>query len=115
MEGRRDLLAFFTRSAGELMDDWFESDAIKAAFGFDAVVDVALDPGVCDLGCRFGRFVDCGHRGFFAQLVRCATRPPAAAEQLREICTPLTFETQADLLLVSDSRINMRAARHAPD
>src|SRR5712671_7277024 len=44
MEGRRDLLAFFTRSAGELMDDWFESDGIKAAFGFDAVVGNYASP-----------------------------------------------------------------------
>jgi hypothetical protein len=34
--------------------------------------------------------------------------------ELREICTPLTFETLAGLLLASDSRIFMRAARHAP-
>jgi len=44
MEGRRDLLTFFTRSAGELMDDWFESDGIKAAFGFDAVVGNYASP-----------------------------------------------------------------------
>ena len=28
----------FTRSAGEMLDGWFESDAIKALLGFDAVV-----------------------------------------------------------------------------
>jgi phytoene dehydrogenase-like protein len=44
MEGRRDLLAFFTRSAGELMEDWFESDGIKAVFGFDAVVGNYASP-----------------------------------------------------------------------
>jgi phytoene dehydrogenase-like protein len=44
MEARRDLLAFFTRSAGELMDGWFESDGIKAAFGFDAVVGNYASP-----------------------------------------------------------------------
>ena len=44
MEGRRDLLAFFTRSAGELMDGWFESAGIKAAFGFDAVVGNYASP-----------------------------------------------------------------------
>ena len=36
--GQRDLLDLFTKSAGELLDRWFESDPIKAAFGFDAVV-----------------------------------------------------------------------------
>jgi len=44
MEARRDLLAFFTRSAGELLDGWFESEPIKAAFGFDAVVGNYASP-----------------------------------------------------------------------
>src|ERR1700704_4974109 len=44
MEGRRDLLAFFRRSAGELLDEWFESEPIKAAFGFDAVVGNYASP-----------------------------------------------------------------------
>jgi phytoene dehydrogenase-like protein len=44
MEARRDLLAFFTRSAGELLDEWFESAPIKAAYGFDAVVGNFASP-----------------------------------------------------------------------
>jgi phytoene dehydrogenase-like protein len=36
--GQRDVLDLFTKSAGELLDRWFESAPIKAAFGFDAVV-----------------------------------------------------------------------------
>lgn len=44
MEGRRDLLAFFTRPAGEILDAWFESAPIKAAFGFDAVVGNYASP-----------------------------------------------------------------------
>ena len=35
---QRDLWEIVTRSAGELLDWWFESDPIKAAFGFDAQV-----------------------------------------------------------------------------
>ena len=42
--GRRDLLAFFTRSAGEILDDWFDSDAVKGAFGFDSVVGNFASP-----------------------------------------------------------------------
>jgi phytoene dehydrogenase-like protein len=34
----------FTRSAGELLDGWFESDAIKALLGFDAVVGAFQSP-----------------------------------------------------------------------
>ena len=36
--GRRDLLDLFTKSAGDWLDGWFESDPIKALFGFDSVV-----------------------------------------------------------------------------
>ena len=44
MEGRRDLLELFTRSAAELLERWFESDGIKAVFGFDAVVGNYASP-----------------------------------------------------------------------
>ncbi|HEY3638661.1 MAG TPA: NAD(P)/FAD-dependent oxidoreductase [Rhizomicrobium sp.] len=43
-EARRDLLTLFGRSAGDLLDDWFESDPIKAAFGFDAIVGNYASP-----------------------------------------------------------------------
>lgn len=36
--GQRDVIELFTKSAGEILDRWFESDPLKAAFGFDAVV-----------------------------------------------------------------------------
>lgn len=35
---RRDLLAIFTLSAREYLDQWFEDDRVKSAFAFDAVV-----------------------------------------------------------------------------
>ncbi len=41
---RRDLLDLFTKSAGDLLDHWFESAPIKAAFGFDAVVGNFASP-----------------------------------------------------------------------
>ena len=44
LEAKREVLALFTRSARELLDDYFESDAIKAAFGFDAVVGNYASP-----------------------------------------------------------------------
>ena len=44
MESRRDLLELFTRSAAELLERWFESEPIKAAFGFDAVVGNYASP-----------------------------------------------------------------------
>ncbi|MEO8345399.1 MAG: NAD(P)/FAD-dependent oxidoreductase [Betaproteobacteria bacterium] len=41
---RRDLLDLFTKSAGDLLDQWFESAPIKAVFGFDAVVGNFASP-----------------------------------------------------------------------
>jgi len=44
MEQRRDLLDLFAKSAGDLLDAWFESTPIKALFGFDSVVGNYASP-----------------------------------------------------------------------
>ncbi len=44
LAARRDLLDLFTKSAGDVLDTWFESDPIKATFGFDAVVGNFASP-----------------------------------------------------------------------
>ena len=44
LAARRDLLELFTRSAGEMLDWWFESDPIKAALGWDSVVGNFASP-----------------------------------------------------------------------
>jgi len=44
IESQRDLLGLFTRSAAEWLEDWFESDPVKAVFGFDAVVGNYASP-----------------------------------------------------------------------
>ncbi|MGY0610843.1 phytoene desaturase family protein [Luteimonas sp. A501] len=44
MRGRRDLLDLFTKSAGELLDHWFESEPLKAALGWDSVVGNFASP-----------------------------------------------------------------------
>jgi len=41
---QRDVLELFTKSARSFLDSWFESEAIKAAFGFDAVVGNYASP-----------------------------------------------------------------------
>ncbi|MBV9373780.1 MAG: NAD(P)/FAD-dependent oxidoreductase [Alphaproteobacteria bacterium] len=41
---QRDLLDLFTASAGDFLDGWFESDPIKAAFGFDSIVGNYASP-----------------------------------------------------------------------
>jgi phytoene dehydrogenase-like protein len=43
-EVQRDIHELFTRSAGDLLDHWFEGDAVKALFGFDAVVGNYASP-----------------------------------------------------------------------
>ncbi len=44
MRGRRDLLDLFTKSAGELLDHWFEGEPLKAALGWDSVVGNFASP-----------------------------------------------------------------------
>jgi phytoene dehydrogenase-like protein len=41
---KRDLFDLFTKSAREVLDGWFDSDPVKAAFGFDAVVGNYASP-----------------------------------------------------------------------
>lgn len=44
MEQQRLLLDLFTRSAGEMLDEIFESELVKALFGFDAIVGNYASP-----------------------------------------------------------------------
>lgn len=44
LEQKRDVLDLFTKSARGFLDTWFESEAVKAAFGFDAVVGNYASP-----------------------------------------------------------------------
>ncbi len=44
IEQRRDLLALFVKSARNVLDGWFESDPVQAAFGFDSVVGHFASP-----------------------------------------------------------------------
>jgi phytoene dehydrogenase-like protein len=44
LDQQRSLLDLFTCSAGEMLDDRFESDLVKALFGFDAIVGNYASP-----------------------------------------------------------------------
>ncbi|KQX18356.1 MULTISPECIES: phytoene desaturase family protein [unclassified Sphingomonas] len=44
LPAQRDMLDLFVKSARTFLDGWFEHDAIKAAFGFDAVVGNYASP-----------------------------------------------------------------------
>jgi phytoene dehydrogenase-like protein len=41
---RRDLLALFGQSCGDMLDNWFESEPIKAVLGFDGIVGNYASP-----------------------------------------------------------------------
>lgn len=44
LTAKRDLLDLFAKSAGDWLDDWFESDPVKAVFGFDSIVGNYASP-----------------------------------------------------------------------
>src|SRR5690349_1479366 len=44
LEQQRDLLDLFTRSAGDMLDERFENELVKALFGFDAIVGNYASP-----------------------------------------------------------------------
>lgn len=44
MAARRDVLDLFSKSAGDLLDGWFEGEPLKACLGFDAVVGNYASP-----------------------------------------------------------------------
>ena len=44
MPGKRDLLDLMTKSAGDMLDWWFESEPLKAVLGFDSVVGNYASP-----------------------------------------------------------------------
>jgi len=44
LQTQREVHELFTRSAAEVLDAWFESDALKAVLGFDAVVGAYQSP-----------------------------------------------------------------------
>ncbi|HYE00360.1 MAG TPA: NAD(P)/FAD-dependent oxidoreductase [Alphaproteobacteria bacterium] len=44
IEARRDLLSLFSTSAGDYLDGWFESEPVKALFGFDGIVGNYASP-----------------------------------------------------------------------
>jgi phytoene dehydrogenase-like protein len=44
IEGQRDLVDFFTKSAGDILDYWFETDPLKGMLGFDAITGAYASP-----------------------------------------------------------------------
>ena len=44
LQGQGDLLDLFGKSAGDLLDSWFETDVLKGVLGFDAIVGNYASP-----------------------------------------------------------------------
>jgi len=44
LDGQRQILNLLSQSAGDMLDQWFESDPIKAILGFDGVVGTYASP-----------------------------------------------------------------------
>jgi len=44
LEGQRDLIDFFAKSAGDMLDGWFETDPLKGILGFDAITGAYASP-----------------------------------------------------------------------
>jgi len=44
LDAQQNLLNFFTKSAGEILDQYFENDTVKALFGFDSIVGHFASP-----------------------------------------------------------------------
>ncbi|HEU5399345.1 MAG TPA: NAD(P)/FAD-dependent oxidoreductase [Gammaproteobacteria bacterium] len=44
IEVQRDVLALFTKSAGQVLEQWFESEPAQAVFGFDSIVGNFASP-----------------------------------------------------------------------
>jgi phytoene dehydrogenase-like protein len=51
LPGQRDVLDLFTKSARAFLDAWFESEAVKAAFGFDSIVGNYASPDTPGSAC----------------------------------------------------------------
>lgn len=44
LQGQRDLIDFFAKSAGDMLDNWFETDPLKGILGFDAITGAYASP-----------------------------------------------------------------------
>ena len=44
LEGQRDLIDFFAKSAGDILDYWFETAVLKGILGFDAITGAYASP-----------------------------------------------------------------------
>jgi phytoene dehydrogenase-like protein len=109
LDRQRDLIDLFAKSARAFLDGWFESDPIKAAFGFDAVVGnyaspdtpgsayVLLHHVVGEMNGRRGAWGHCvGGMGAITQ---------AMARACEAMGVEISLEAPVARILIDDGRI----------
>jgi phytoene dehydrogenase-like protein len=108
MPSRRDLWELFTRSAGELLDDWFEAAPLKAALGFDSVVGNFASPYTP--GSAYGLLHHAfgevnGRRGVWGHaLGGMGAITQAMAQEARALGATLTVDVPVARVRVQDGR-----------
>lgn len=106
---KRDVLDLFARSARAFLDSWFESEPVKAAFGFDAVVGNYASPDTPGsayalLHHVFGEVN--GKKGAWGHAVGgMGAITQAMAEACREAGVEISLESPVSRVLVDGERV----------
>ena len=115
---QRDVLDLFTKSARVFLDSWFESEAVKAAFGFDAVVGNYASPDTPGsayvlLHHVFGEVN--GNKGAWGHAIGGMGAITTAMRQAcEEVGVEITLEAPVDKVLVENGRaVGVRLASGA--
>ena len=109
LSDQRDVLDLFAKSARAFLDSWFESEAVKAAFGFDAVVGNYASPDTPGsayvlLHHVFGEVN--GKKGAWGHCIGgmgAITR--MMAEACREAGVEITLDAPVERLMVDDGKV----------
>jgi len=108
LAARREVLALFTRSARDLLDAWFESEPVKAAFGFDSIVGNFASPdhpgsAYVLLHHVFGEVN--GRKGAWGHVMGgMGTITRLMAEAAREAGAGIVTDTRVEQVLVEDRK-----------
>lgn len=109
IEAQRDLLDLFTKSARAFLDGWFENEAIKAAFGFDAVVGNYASPDTPGsayvlLHHVFGEVN--GKRGAWGHVIGgMGTITQLMAQACEDLGVEISLESPVTRVLVNDGKV----------
>jgi phytoene dehydrogenase-like protein len=120
---RREMLALFAMSAGDYLDRWFESEPIKAVYGFDGIVGNYASPYSAGsayvllhhvFGEVNGKHGAWGHAiGGMGAITQAMARAAAARGAVIRVDTPVRevlVERQRAIGVVTESGETLRAA-----